>query len=270
MGRFVVREYQINSPLISRDLTAVLLADLHSCVYGENNADLLSAIDRVNPDYVFCAGDMMIARPEKDDSIATDFMGRTAEKYPVYYSLGNHEYRLKLYPDEYGDRYEKYRTALKNAGISFLDNSSLNLSSEKYGDENIRVTGLSIDRKYYQRFKKIPMDTAYLYDTVGKPEPGKFQILLAHDPEYYDSYDAWGADLVLSGHVHGGVMRLPFLGGVVSPRLRLFPKYDGGEFQGKNGKMILSRGLGSHTIPVRIFNPAELVVMHLAKQKDYR
>ena len=73
----------------------------------------------------------------------------------------------------------------------------------------------------------------------------------------------WGADLTVSGHIHGGLMRLPVLGGVISPRLCLFPHYDGGRFTKAGREMILSRGLGTHTLPIRIFNPGELVVIHL-------
>ena len=83
---------------------------------------------------------------------------------------------------------------------------------------------------------------------------------------YFPAYAEWGADLVLSGHVHGGIMRLPLLGGVISPTLRLFPRYDGGLFQEGGSTMILGRGLGSHTIPIRIFNPGELVVVELEPQ----
>ena len=70
----------------------------------------------------------------------------------------------------------------------------------------------------------------------------------------------------MSGHVHGGLMRLPVLGGVISPRLRLFPRYDGGRFERDKKVMILGRGLGTHTLPIRIFNPGELVVIHLKKR----
>ncbi|MDE7197816.1 MAG: hypothetical protein K2O15_02920, partial [Lachnospiraceae bacterium] len=88
-----------------------------------------------------------------------------------------------------------------------------------------------------------------------------------HNPVYFDAYEAWGADLVVSGHVHGGIMRLPVLGGVISPALTLFPKYDGGVFYEKESTMILSRGLSSHTLPIRIFNPGELIVIDLKPDK---
>ena len=108
----------------------------------------------------------------------------------------------------------------------------------------------------------------YLAGILGAPETDTYTILIAHNPDYFPEYAAWGADLVLSGHVHGGIARLPLLGGVLSPAYRLFPKYDGGMFRENNSIMILGRGLGTHTIPVRFLNPGELVVVELHKQGE--
>ncbi len=68
---------------------------------------------------------------------------------------------------------------------------------------------------------------------------------------------------MLSGHVHGGIMRLPFLGGVIAPSYKLFPKYDGGVYRGDGSVMLLGRGMGSHTLPFRFFNPAQLYAVTL-------
>ena len=94
--------------------------------------------------------------------------------------------------------------------------------------------------------------------TLPEPDRSKCNILIAHNPDYFEEYAKWGADLVLSGHVHGGIMRLPFLGGVIAPSYKLFPKYDGGVFHIGKSTMLLGRGMGSHTIPFRFFNPGEL------------
>ena len=103
------------------------------------------------------------------------------------------------------------------------------------------------------------MTGAYLEKKLGRPDRSRFNILIAHNPSYFPAYAEFGADLVLSGHVHGGIARIPFLGGVISPALRLFPKYDGGRYREGESVMILGRGLGTHTIPVRFLNPGELV-----------
>ena len=92
----------------------------------------------------------------------------------------------------------------------------------------------------------------------------EFQILIAHNPQYFDEYAKWGADLTVSGHVHGGIVRLPFIGGVISPAIALFPKYDGGHYEIDKKHLILSRGLGTQ---VRMFNPCEIDVIKIHEAK---
>ena len=115
---------------------------------------------------------------------------------------------------------------------------------------------------------------------IGRPDPKRFTVLLTHSPVYFDTYALWGADLSLCGHVHGGLMRLPFIGGVMGTRPNLFPKYSGGQYfyRAVTGKeehissMVLTCGLGMHTLPIRIFNPGEVSVIELVpanlKQED--
>ena len=106
------------------------------------------------------------------------------------------------------------------------------------------------------------MSSDYLERLMGQASGEMYTVLLAHHPNYFPQYAAWGADLTLSGHIHGGVARVPFWGrGVISPAWRLFPRYDGGIFREGKAVMVLSRGLGIHTIPVRVFNPGELWVI---------
>ena len=92
-----------------------------------------------------------------------------------------------------------------------------------------------------------------------------YNIVIAHNPDYFDDYVEYNADLVLSGHIHGGIIAIPGIGGVISPQLRLFPKYDSGMFTRGNTTMIVSRGIGWHSIPIRIFNKAEIVSVTIHK-----
>ena len=128
---------------------------------------------------------------------------------------------------------------------------------------NMEICGAEIGREYYGKFKTKKMPVSYMEKLLGKVAENTFTLLIAHNPDYFETYASWGADLTVSGHVHGGLMVLPLLGGVISPSLKLFPKYDGGEFRDGKHTMILGRGLGTHTLPIRIFNPGELVVIHL-------
>lgn len=257
-SRFVKVTYEIKSDKLTKPCKMVLLSDLHNKSFGRENHRLLAAIDGISPDAVLVAGDMLTARKGADFGQALSLMERLAAGYKVYYGMGNHEYRLGLYPDDYPGMYEGYFSGLKKAGIEPLINESVYLP-----EWNISVCGAQIDRSYYRHFRRKPMETSYLKKILGEPAGEKFQLLIAHNPIYFDAYEAWGADLVVSGHVHGGIMRLPVLGGVLSPMLTLFPQYDGGVFHEKKSTMILSRGLSSHTPPIRIFNPGELIVIEL-------
>lgn len=257
-NRFVKVTYEIKSDKLTKPCKMVLLSDLHNKSFGRENRRLLDAIDRISPDAVLVAGDMLTAIKGAGYGQALSLMEKLAARYKIYYGMGNHEYRLGLYPDNYPGMYEGYLSGLKRAGIEPLINESVYLPQW-----NISVCGAQIDRSYYRHFRRKPMEASYLPKILGEPAGEKFQLLIAHNPVYFDAYEAWGADLVVSGHVHGGIMRLPVFGGVLSPALTLFPKYDGGIFHEKKSTMILSRGLSSHTPPIRIFNPGELIVIEL-------
>ena len=257
-NRFRVVEYRLKSDKIKEEHHFVVLSDLHNKSYGDKNEKLLKSIDKLTPEAILIAGDILTAKPGKNYEVAIDLIKKLAQKYPIYYGMGNHETRLFLYPEVYGDMGINYEKELKEIQVDFLKNES------REWKDNIRITGLDMKRAYYKRFKKEPMDSSYLPEALGMADADKYEILLAHNPDYFEEYAAWGADLVLSGHVHGGMMRLPILGGVVSPAFKFFPKYDGGLFKQGKSVMILSRGLGMHTIPIRIFNPGELVSIKLS------
>ena len=136
-------------------------------------------------------------------------------------------------------------------------------------DGNLDFFGLELDGRLYAKGRREALTAEDVERLLGRPDPTRFTVLTAHSPRYFATYAAWGADLVLSGHIHGGIVRLPLLGGVISPYLTLFPRYSGGRYElpkggdGSRAVMILSCGLGMHTLPVRLFNPAELSVIHI-------
>lgn len=260
-NRFVIRKYKVTDRRIKKSCKAVLLTDLHNKCYGKNNEKLLAAIRGQKPDFILVAGDLVTAKPKASLETAIGLLENLAAQYPVYYGNGNHEHRLKLYPEVYGDMAGTYEAALKRIGITPLVNRHADL--KEYG---ISIYGTEIDKRFYRHFRVDTMGPEYLQGMLGHAATEYYTILLAHNPDYFPQYAAWGADLTLSGHVHGGVARVPFWGkGVLSPALRLFPKYDGGVFREGNAVMILSRGLGMHTIPMRAFNPAELWVIEWQK-----
>lgn len=260
-NRFVVREHQFCDARIRRNVRAVVLADLHNKKYGRDNAHLIEAIRAAKPDMILVAGDLLTAKPGAELTTALQLLEVLAKDYPIYYGNGNHEQRLGLYPDTYGDMAERYAEGLERLGIRPLVNAHVQLA-----DWGITIYGTEIDRRFYRRIHGQPMEETYLESLLGKVDKDTYSILLAHNPDYFPQYAGWGADLVLAGHVHGGMVRIPFVGkGVASPHISFFPRYDGGRFDEGDSVMLVSRGLGMHTIPIRLFNPGELLVLDFKK-----
>ncbi len=259
-NRYVTREYNITSGKLNNYHRIVFVSDLHGKVYGKNNDKLIESIKKLEPDVILIGGDILTAYPGKDFSAAISFVKRLKTEFTVVYALGNHEYRTKIYPDVYGDMFERYKEQINKLGIEFLDNDSVEIF------DDVTVYGLSIESNYYKRFKLQNMNPGYVEKMLGCNKEESFSILLAHNPDYFRSYIGWKPDLVLSGHLHGGVIGVPGWRGVISPMWRLFPKYAGGMYKEDESRMIVSRGLGMHTIPFRMFNPAEIVVIDLKKE----
>lgn len=236
----------------SLKLRIALLSDLHDTVYGEDNKYLLERVQREKPDIVIIAGDLVTARKGRDFSPALSLLKNLAESHSVYYGIGNHEQKLDAAKNPY------MREIRKIPGVKVLDNETLIYDREN----DICITGLSLPRKFYEKGRKNILDVSDINAAVGEKKH-KVTILIAHNPIYFETYAEWGADVVLSGHMHGGIVRLPFVGGVLSPQISLFPKYDKGLFRLKGSVMVVSAGLGKHTVPVRLWNPAELAMIDI-------
>ena len=262
---FTVTEYKYLSDKLKVDeFKIVFLSDLHDSDLGNENEVLVKKIDELHPDMIVFAGDMVTSCMELDYDYEPTlrFISRLAAKYPVYYGMGNHEERFRRQPDRFPGKYEDLTNKLKAAGAPILVNEKRTI--QKAG---ITIYGLDLEHAYYRKVKTRYIADNYLSQIFGPVDEQNISILLAHNPEQFTQYAKWRPDFVLSGHVHGGIVNLPFLGGVVSPQLKLFPKYDAGEFKSGKSIMILNRGIGSHTIPIRIFNKAEIVSITLRRKR---
>jgi hypothetical protein len=144
--------------------------------------------------------------------------------------------------------------------VTFLNNQSTFL---KRGKDRIVIDGLELGEAYFKRRCKQTLATKDMTRLLKPCKNSDYHILLAHSPNYFPTYAKWGADLTLSGHNHGGMARIPFVGGVLSTQAELFPKYTKGLYKESGRKMIVSAGMGSHTIKVRFFNPPEIVMVTL-------
>ena len=132
----------------------------------------------------------------------------------------------------------------------------------------VEIYGLEMPTSKYKKFQKQTFTKKEVEEFLGTPNHESYNIMIAHNPLFVDSYLEWGADLVLSGHFHGGVVRLPWLGGIITPDLSLFPRFSGEMTKVGDASVVVSKGIGIHTIKVRLFNPAEVVVMHINGTED--
>lgn len=252
-----VERYELETRKIKKSLRIVFLTDLHANEHGRENYKLVSRIRKANPDIICVTGDMVVKNGVHTERVLS-LLKRLSQDYPVYYSPGNHEIRL--------EQYEEYKDALLRFGVHYLENKSVFLP-----DYNVRITGLDLPEYWYHKvwdkrvFSVEEMNSLVPLEETERPA---FQLLLAHNPEYFPTYQQWGADLTLSGHIHGGIAILPFLGGVLSPSLRFFPKYDQGLKKENEKYILISRGLGLHHIKFRFFNPPELSVINLSCQAE--
>lgn len=257
-------EIEVKKMINGESVKIAFLSDLHNYSYGNDNSELVEAIRESRPDIIIISGDMIIAKPNRRDyDVALRLLERLPSIAPVYYANGNHEFRMKIYMERYGDCYDKYIQKLRDYGIHLLENQSeiIIIKGNKFN-----ISGLEIDREYYKRGKQMEMSDNYITDKIGKVQNNCINLLIAHNPIYFPEYEKWGADITFSGHLHGGLVRVPGIGGIISPQLELFPKYDAGIYDRNGKKLVLSRGLGTHTIHIRVFNRAELKVLTLRKE----
>lgn len=209
---FRVRKYKVKTKKnigIQNCVKVIFLSDLHNCVYGNKNDKLYKAIQAEMPDMILIGGDMLVAKEGSSVQEALEFVKKLPHICQVYYTNGNHEQRMKENTDIYGDTYERYKAKLENCGVCFLENKAENI--EKNGMK-FSIYGLELDSSVNRKFKKADVTEKTVEEKIGKK--GKdYSILMAHNPAYMDAYKKWGADLILSGHLHGGLVRCPGIWG---------------------------------------------------------
>lgn len=249
MKKLDITNYKIINKKIDKNIKLLFLSDLHN----RNIVDeIVDSINKINPDIIIMGGDM-VNQDLNDMDNYLELCKRLNDR-EVYYTFGNHEEMLDI-----TDRH-KYLKNISKYNLKLLNNEKINLS------KNIVLYGLESDIDCYHKFHKSGIDNKYIIKRLGMFNKNKFNILLAHNPLEFNAYKDINADIVLSGHVHGGLVILPLFGGLFSPDYTLFPKYYKGVYKDKDMQMIVSRGLGlSKRIPIRIFNKPEIIVIELIK-----
>ena len=227
------------------------ISDLHNTEIGKNNETLLNMLREAKPDIIAITGDLIDSR-KTDVAAALHFAGEAVKIAPCYYVTGNHEARAS--------EYDALKTGLIKLGVTVLENEKTELEREGEKITLIGVKDPSFSSDYLFHDEEAIME-AQLKALVDKDDG--FTLLLSHRPELFDVYVTCNADLVLSGHAHGGQFRLPFMGGLAAPNQGLFPKYDAGLFSEGKTKMLVSRGIGNSIFPFRVNNRPEVILIEL-------
>ncbi len=251
---FKTVQYNISSEKIESEKKIVFLTDLHNNSFGKNNEKLFSAIENISPDLVLIGGDMITVKSRLGIENVLPLLKRLSSKYKCIYANGNHEQRLS--ENRFGLNYRQYKQIMEDMGIVYLSNKSCDL------DDNICVHGLDLERKYYLRRFKKPLDSGYINKRISIDE-SKFNILLAHSPLFVKDYADSHVDLALAGHFHGGTIRLPGSIGVMTPQFHFFNRLVVGMKKVENMIQIIGAGLGTHSINIRLNDMSELIVINL-------
>lgn len=263
LRHFRIRRYEVEvqgKKPPEESVKLIFLSDLHGKIYGRDNKSLIKAIKREAPDYILVGGDMLTRSNIKSQEDAVSVIEQISAICPVFCANGNHEQKMKEQPAVYQGRYEDYKKRLQCAGAVLLENESADM---KMGGLPVTISGLEIPVSCYGHFKEGPLKVSDIKEYIGSPDPSRYQILLAHNPVYMKQYREWGSDLTLCGHLHGGIVRIPGIGGLISPQAAIFPKYSGDIYREGGHVGIVSRGLGNHTVNIRLFNMAEIVAITL-------
>ena len=255
----VVREYDVSIDGVEQPFTAVLLTDLHDKQYGRDNEGLLEKVRAQSPDVIFCAGDMI---NETADDAEVDRLCSLLEKLcviaPVYVSYGNHEEKyMKSGGQDLAPR-------IAGTGSTLLDETCV---TTDIGGNRLCIGGTTGHLYPFGRTLEQYKNSAEYLLMTEMQASGLPTIVLAHLPDtiiFVNAYDDWDIDLFLSGHTHGGVIRVPWFGGVYAPMQGWFPKYDAGHFFPGRVQLIISAGLAGHGNIPRIFNRPEICVLRIS------
>ena len=262
-----VSEYRIPIPctLLKSPVTLCHISDIHSRRYGDYSTEAAKAIAARAYDALICTGDAIDCSWDVGGDLFFTLLDQLPP-HPTLVSPGNHEKRI-----ECSEGSLPFAERCRARGIHYLDNAAATLSFDTqticfYGYiQPFRSFGVRgrLNARLRQNIHK-----ADLMHTLGPCRTDVPVVLLAHDPAPFASYAAWGAPLTLSGHMHGGSVRLPLVGGLLSPARTFFPRYDAGLYRDRNSHMIVSRGLAASLFPPRIRNHPEVAFITLYPQKE--
>lgn len=250
--------YQINSDKIAIPIKVLQLTDLHNSEFGENNQELIDRIASQSPDLILLTGDLLNSG-EFVTEIAANLISSLCQIAPVYLSFGNHEI-------EYRDNFNRDIAQLyQSAGATVLNYEYKDII---INGQPLRIGGIygyCLPDKYLETGEADPGECKFLWDFENTD---RYKILLSHLPIAWmknDGLEEWDIDCVFSGHLHGGQVILPGIGGVYAPDMGWFPGQLKGIFDSEDGKrhLVLSSGLGNTELVPRFNNIPEIACVEL-------
>jgi len=255
--RLVTSEFKLqyaNLPGAFDGYRIVLLADLHGAELGEDNERLVAAVREANPDIIAIAGDLIdrhqAIRPvERQLETAKTLVTQLVAIAPVFYVTGNHEWDSGMI--------RPLLEMLRASGVYVLQNQYrlIDVSGETIIIAGVDDPGGPADMIKPREF----------IENIRQRESADFIVVLNHRNYHLSMFSRLGVDLILSGHAHGGMVRLPFTDGLIGPQYELFPTYTSGVYSEGDTNMVVSRGLGNHFGWTRFLNNPEVVVVELVR-----
>lgn len=244
-----ISRYEVKSQKLPESFDGfkiVQLSDLHGAEFGEDGMELVEKVKELEPDMIALTGDFVT--DEGDLAAVEKLAARLTELCPVYFVSGNHEFGSGLAV--------KVRNILERAGVKYLSNEYLTISR---GEDEILLGGVEDPLAYADM-----LSPDELAQKMNDAAPDAFKILLGHRNYWMTEYPELPVDLIFCGHAHGGLIRIPGVGGLIGTDRRLFPDFDAGQFNNGRYTLIVSRGLGNSVPIPRVFNRPEIVCVELS------
>ena len=244
-----ISRYEVKSQKLPESFDGfkiVQLSDLHGAEFGEDGMELVEKVGSLEPDMIALTGDFVT--DEGDLAAVEKLAARLVKLCPVYFISGNHEFGSGLAV--------KVRNILERAGVKYLSNEYLTISR---GEDGILLGGVEDPLAYADM-----LSPDELAQKMNDAAPDAFKILLGHRNYWMTEYPELPVDLIFCGHAHGGLIRIPGVGGLIGTDRRLFPDFDAGQFNNGRYTLIVSRGLGNSVPVPRIFNRPEIVCVELS------
>lgn len=244
-----ISRYEVKSQKLPESFDGfkiVQLSDLHGAEFGEDGMELVEKVKELEPDMIALTGDFVT--DEGDLAAVEKLAARLVKLCPVYFVSGNHEFGSGLAIE--------VRNILERAGVKYLSNEYLTISR---GEDEILLGGVEDPLAYADM-----LSPDELAQKMNDAAPDAFKILLGHRNYWMTEYPELPVDLIFCGHAHGGLIRIPGVGGLIGTDRRLFPDFDAGEYNNGRYTLIVSRGLGNSVSIPRIFNRPEIVCVELS------